>query len=203
MLDRAAVTLIRPAIDRLARVLADIGLSANQLTLLGLAIGMVAAALIATGNMLAGAAAILLSRLCDGLDGAIARRSRTTDAGGFLDIALDFVFYAAIPLAFAIAVPTRNALAAALLLAAFCGTMSSFLAFAVIAAKRRMDNLAWPDKSFYFLGGLTEATETLACFVAMCIWPQHFPLLATVFAAMCAVTTFTRIWWGWRAFSRD
>lgn len=203
MLDRAAATLIRPAIDRLARVLAELGLGANQMTLLGFAIGMVAAALIASGYFLSAAAAILLSRLCDGLDGAIARRSRTTDAGGFLDIALDFVFYAAIPLAFALADPTRNALAAALLLAAFCGTMSSFLAFAVIAAKRRMDNLAWPDKSFYFLGGLTEATETLACFIAMCIWPQHFALLASVFAALCLVTTVTRVWWGWRAFSGD
>lgn len=203
MLDRAAVTLIRPAIDRLARVLAELGLGANQMTLLGFAIGMMAAALIASGHFLTAAAAILLSRLCDGLDGAIARRSRTTDAGGFLDIALDFVFYASIPLGFALADPERNALAAALLLAAFCGTMSSFLAFAVIAAKRRMDNLAWPDKSFYFLGGLTEATETLACFIAMCIWPQHFALLATVFAALCGVTTVTRIWWGWRAFSGD
>ena len=203
MLDRAAVTLIRPAIDRLARTLAALGLGANQMTLLGFAIGMVAAVLIASGHFLTGAAAILLSRLCDGLDGAIARRSRTTDAGGFLDIALDFVFYAAIPLGFALADPARNALAAALLLAAFCGTMSSFLAFAVIAAKRRLDNLAWPDKSFYFLGGLTEATETLACFIAMCIWPQHFALLATGFAALCGVTTVTRIWWGWRAFSDD
>jgi phosphatidylglycerophosphate synthase len=202
VLDRAAVTLIRPAIDRLARLLSDVGLGANQMTLIGFAIGMGAAALIATGYYLAGALAILLSRLCDGLDGAIARRTRTTDAGGFLDIALDFVFYAAIPLAFAVADPARNALAAALLLAAFCGTMSSFLAFAVIAAKRGMDNLAWPDKSFYFLGGLTVATETLACFVAMCIWPQHFALLASVFAAMCVVTTATRIWWGWRAFAQ-
>ena len=72
----------------------------------------------------------------------------------------------------------------------------------MIAAKRNMDNLAWPDKSFYFLGGLTEATETLACFTAMCIWPELFPLLAAVFAAMCVVTTCTRIWWGWRAFSK-
>ena len=79
-----------------------------------------------------------------------------------------------------------------MLLAAFCGTMSSFLAFAVIAAKRQMDNLSWPEKSFYFLGGLTEATETLACFVAMCIWPQHFPILASVYAAMCAITTANR-----------
>jgi len=202
MLDRAAVTLIRPAIDRLAGIAAAAGLGANQMTLLGFGIGMAAAVLIANGLFVWGAAAILLSRLCDGLDGAIARRTQPTDAGGFLDIALDFVFYAAIPLAFAVADPTRNGLAAALLLAAFCGTMSSFLAFAVIAAKRGMDNLAWPDKSFYFLGGLTEATETLTCFIAMCIWPEHFALLAYVFAAMCVVTTGTRIWWGWRAFSK-
>ena len=201
MLDRAASTLIKPAIDRLARILADWGLGANQMTVIGFGIGIGAAALIATGHFMAAAAAILLSRLCDGLDGAIARRTHTTDAGGFLDIALDFIFYAAIPLAFALADPARNALPAALLLAAFCGTMSSFLAFAVIAAKRQMDNLPWPEKSFYFLGGLTEATETLACFVAMCIWPQHFPILASVYAAMCAITTATRVWWGWRAFS--
>ncbi|HQZ06432.1 MAG: CDP-alcohol phosphatidyltransferase family protein [Rhodoferax sp.] len=201
MLDRAASTLIKPAIDRLARILADWGLGANQMTVIGFGIGIGAAALIATGHFMAAAATILLSRLCDGLDGAIARRTHTTDAGGFLDIALDFIFYAAIPLAFALADPARNALPAALLLAAFCGTMSSFLAFAVIAAKRQMDNLSWPEKSFYFLGGLTEATETLACFVAMCIWPQHFPILASVYAAMCAITTATRVWWGWRAFS--
>lgn len=201
MLDRAAVTLIKPAIDRIAAVLADIGIGANLMTLTGFGIGMGAAALIATQHFLLAASAILLSRLFDGLDGAIARRSQTTDAGGFLDIVLDFVFYAAIPLAFAVADPQRNALAAALLLAAFCGTMSSFMAFAAIAAKRKMDNLAWPDKSFYFLGGLTEATETLICFVAMCVWPQHFAVIATVYAAMCLVTTVTRIWWGWRAFS--
>ena len=201
MLDRAASTLIKPAIDRLARILADWGLGANQMTVIGFGIGIGAAALIATGHFMAAAATILLSRLCDGLDGAIARRTHTTDAGGFLDIALDFIFYAAIPLAFALADPARNALPAALLLAAFCGTMSSFLAFAVIAAKRQMDNISWPEKSFYFLGGLTEATETLACFVAMCIWPQHFPILASVYAAMCAITTATRVWWGWRAFS--
>jgi phosphatidylglycerophosphate synthase len=118
-----------------------------------------------------------------------------------LDIALDFLFYASIPLAFAVAEPSANALAAAVLLAAFIGTGSSFLAFAVLAAKRGMTDLATPGKSFYFLGGLTEATETLAFFVAMCLWPQHFALLAYVFAGLCAITIVTRIGWGWKAFS--
>lgn len=201
MLDRAATSLISPAIQRLARQLVRIGLSANQLTLTGFAIGMLAAALVAVQWYAPAIVAILASRLCDALDGAMARETRVTDAGGFLDIALDFIFYAAIPLGFAIANPARNALAAATLLAAFVGTMASFLAFAVLAAKSGLNNLAYPDKSFYFLGGLTEATETLAFFVAMCLWPQHFAWLAYGFSAMCVLTTGTRIWWGWKTFS--
>jgi hypothetical protein len=48
---------------------------------------------------------------------------------------------------------------------------------------------------------LTEATETLACFAAMCLWPQHFAVLAYVFSALCAATIATRLWWGWHTFS--
>jgi phosphatidylglycerophosphate synthase len=201
MLDRYALPLIRPPIDRMARGLVQAGVGANAVTLTGFFIGLAAAVLIAAGAYPAGLAALLLSRLCDGLDGAVARQTAPTDAGGFLDITLDFVFYASIPLAFAVANPAANALASAVLLAAFIGTGSSFLAFAIMAAKRGMTSTALPDKSFYFLGGLTEATETLLFFVAMCLWPQHFALLAYAFAALCAITIVTRISWGWKAFS--
>ena len=200
MLDRYAIALIRPPIDRLARVLVRAGIGANAVTLVGFAIGLVAAFLIADGAYLTGAIALFFSRLCDGLDGAVARQTTPTDAGAFLDITLDFVFYASIPLAFAVANPQANALASAVLLAAFVGTGSSFLAFAVLAAKRGLSSTAFPDKSFYFLGGLTEATETLVVFAAMCVWPEHFAVLAYVFALMCTVTITTRLWWGWRAF---
>lgn len=200
MLDRAATALIRPAVQALARRLAATGLRANQVTLAGFAIGMLAAASVAAGYMALAIASILASRLCDALDGAMARLTQPTDAGGFLDITLDFLFYASIPLAFAVAHPEHNALAAAALLAGFAGTMSSFLGFAVIAAKRGLGNLDYPDKSIYFLGGLTEATETLAVFIAMCLWPHHFGLLAYTFAVLCAITTAMRLWWGWRTF---
>ena len=199
MLDRYAVPLIRPAADALARVLVRQGVGANSITVFGFALGLLAAGLIAAQVYSAGLVLLLLSRLCDALDGAVARQSQPTDAGGFLDIALDFLFYASIPLAFAVAQPQVNALAAATLLAAFIGTGSSFLAFAALAAKRGLTNLNYPDKSIYFLGGLTEATETLVCFAAMCLWPAHFATLAYGFAALCALTTITRIGWGWRA----
>ena len=200
MIDRQTSALIRPALERLARLLVRRGIGADALTFTGLAVGWVAAIAIAVHAFWLGAALILVSRLLDGLDGAVARATTPTDRGGFLDISLDFLFYPAIPLAFAIADPTANALAAAVLLAAFVGTGTCFLAFATIAAKRRLTSVEYPDKSFYFLGGLTEATETLGFFLAMCIWPQHFAALAMLFAAMCAATIATRIYWGWQAF---
>ena len=200
MLDRQTTALIRPGIDAVARQLVRLGIGADALSFIGLAVGWIAALAIALQWAATAAALILISRLFDGLDGAVARLTQPTDRGGFLDISLDFLFYPSIPLAFAIANPSRNALAAAVLLAAFVGTGTCFLAFAVVAAKRGLTSAAYPNKSFYFLGGLTEATETLAFFLAMCTWPRLFPTFAFVFAAMCAVTIATRLWWGWQAF---
>ena len=202
MLDRLAIDLLRPTLAKAARASAHLGLQADHVTLIGFGIGMVAAGAIATQHFIAGLVLLLLSRLCDGVDGALARLSTPTDRGAFLDITLDFLFYAAIPLAFAFADPAANALAAAVLLAAFVGTGSSFLAFSVLAAQRGLKSEAYPSKGIYYLGGLTEATETLVCFAAMCLWPPYFPLLATVFAALCGLTIATRLWAGWQVLSR-
>jgi phosphatidylglycerophosphate synthase len=199
MLDRHASRAIAPAVGALARALHARGASANALTFSALAIGWAAAAAIAWHWFWLGLALILISRSLDALDGAVARLSAPTDRGGFLDIALDMLFYASIPLAFAWADPSRNALAAATLLAAFIGTGTSFLAYAVMVEKR--GGAVTPSKSFHFLGGLTEATETLLFFAAMCLWPQHFGLLAYVFACLCGVTIATRIAAGWRDFN--
>lgn len=199
MLDRYATRLIKPTVDRLGRAMVRTGITADQVTLLAFSFGVIAAFSIAVSAFLLGAAFILLSRLCDALDGAVARQTEVTDAGGYLDISLDFLFYASIPLAFAFANPAANALPAAVLLAAFMGTGSSFLAFAALAAKRGIQNIDYPHKSFYFLGGLAEATETLVFFIAICIWPGQFEVLAYLFTALCCVTIATRIYGGWRS----
>ena len=198
MFDRRAQALLRPVLNATARGLVRAGISADALTWLGFAIGIAAALAIAWQAFVVGLVLLLVSRLLDGLDGSVARLTQPTDAGGFLDIALDFLFYAAIPLGFAIADPTNNALPAAVLLASFIGTGSSFLAFAALAEKQGLTDTALPGKSFYFLGGLTEATETIAVFAAMCLWPEHFAVLAYGFAALCVITTAMRVGWGYR-----
>lgn len=200
MLDRTIQTAIQPLLNRAAKGLVRAGIGADTLTVAGFLVGMAAAVAIAFEAYTAGMVMLLASRLMDGLDGAVARETTPTDLGGFLDITLDFLFYASIPLAFAIAHPAQNALPAAVLLAAFIGTASSFLAFAIVAEKHRMVSTAFPDKSFYFLGGLTEATETIAVLCAMCVWPEAFPLIAYGFAVLCAITIAMRIGWGWQRF---
>ena len=201
MLDRYALRILKPAIDFGATALHRRGCNADQVTLAGFGFGMVAAALIVTDHFALAIAFILASRAMDGLDGAVARLCGTTDRGAFLDIGLDFLFYGAIPLAFALANPQANALAAAVLLAAFIGTATSFLAYAIIAEKRGLKSTAYPSKAFYYLGGLTEGTETVACFTVMCIWPEHFAPIAYVYAVLCTLTTFTRLVAGWKSFS--
>jgi phosphatidylglycerophosphate synthase len=201
MLDRLALPLLRPALSVAARGLHRFGVHADHVTLMGFAVGMAAALAIALDHSFIGLALLLISRVLDGIDGALARLTAPTDRGGFLDITLDFLFYASIPLAFAVARPETNALPAAMLLAAFIGTATTFLAFATLAAQRGLKSAAFPNKGIYYLGGLTEGTETLICFALMCLWPAHFAVFAYSFAALCGLTIVTRLWAGWRAFS--
>jgi len=203
MIDRYALAILKPAADEAARRLAAKGIGADQVSLAGFAIGLFAALLIALGYPTLAIAPLLVNRAFDGVDGALARLSQASDRGAFFDISLDFLFYAAIPLGFSLADPGANALAGAALLAAFVGTGTSFLAYAIIAEKRGLKSADYPTKSFYYLGGLTEGAETIICFLAMCWWPQYFAAIAYVYAALCLVTTVTRLLAGWQAFGAD
>jgi len=193
MIDAALRRLIDRPLDRAGCFLSRRGVSANAMTIAGFAIGMLAVPALALQAYGAALAFILLNRLSDGLDGAIARRRGATDFGGYLDIVLDFIFYAAVALGFALADPAANALAACFLIFSFMGTGSSFLAYAVMAAKRGRTSTERGPKSLYSLGGLTEGAETIALFVAICLWPGWFPALAWGFGALCWITTAGRI----------
>lgn len=193
MLDGVARRTIDPVLDDLGRRIAATGLSANGVTILACIVGLLAAVAIVFGWLWLGLALILLSRLGDGLDGAVARHTAPTDLGGLLDIVLDFVFYGAIPLAFIILDPAANGLAGSVLLFTFYVNGASFLAFSLVAEKKRLTTTARGTKSIYFTTGLAEATETLIVFAAFCLFPAWFSVIAYVFAAMTAWTTLSRL----------
>lgn len=201
MFDKLALKLTKPAVDLIANHRICQNISAEQMTFAALGLGLLSAILIALGQSQIALLPLLLGRVADGLDGAIARACNDQkDSGAFLDITLDFVFYASVPLAFAIANPAANALAGAVLLAAFVTTGTSFLAYAALAAKRGEKSSDYPTKGIYYLGGITEGAETILFFVLVCLWPSWFATLAYIYAALCAFTTFTRIKAGWERF---
>ncbi len=196
MLDRLSIKAIQWPLAQGAKLADKCGITANQTTLFGFSIGCLALPALITEHYLLALIFISLNRICDGLDGALARIQGITDSGGFLDISLDFLFYSLIPFGFALANPEQNAIAGAFLIFSFVGTGSSFLAFAVMAGKQGIDNPVYKHKSLYYMSGLTEGTETIGAFIAFCIFPQHFAVIAYVFGAACWFTTFTRIYSG-------
>jgi phosphatidylglycerophosphate synthase len=203
MLDSHLRPLIDPMLNRAGLALAGAGFRANEITFAGLGLGLAAAAMLAFG--LPGGLALvplLLGRVLDGLDGAVARATGRTDFGGYLDITCDFAFYGAVPLAFALRDP-GNAVVAAFLLATFYLNGASFLGFAILAEKRGMETAAQGEKSLYYSAGLLEGAETIGFFVALCLWPDAFRPMALVFGALCLVTTGARVMLARRVFGAD
>lgn len=193
MLDATARRYIDPPLNRAGQALADLGISANTVSVVGLLFGACAALCIGVGLFELALVAILANRLADGLDGAVARATEKTDLGGFLDIVFDFIFYGAVPFAFVVYDPAGNAVAGAVLLLSFYLNGATFLAFATLAAKQGMNTQAQGIKSFYYLGGLAEGTETIAVFIAFCLFPGAFVYLAWGFAIICFISAAARI----------
>ena len=177
----------------LAERLVKAGISSDTVTIAGFLLGLMAGAAIIAGWFLAAIILILLSRLADGLDGAVARLTNSSDFGGYLDIVLDFAFYGVIPLAFVLHNPVDNGLAGAVLIFSFYVNGASFLAYAVIAEKRRLATTIRGEKSFFFTTGLAEAGETLIIFLLFCLFPDWFATLAYLFAALTLYTAISRI----------
>jgi phosphatidylglycerophosphate synthase len=196
VLDARLRHIIDPALDNLASQLIKTGISANAITICGFLVGLAAIPFIALHFYHTALVLILFNRLMDGLDGAVAKQTKVTDLGAYLDIVLDFIFYSAVIFGFALAMPEK-AIYASFLILSFIGTGSSFLAFAIFAEKRQITTDIRGKKSLYYLGGLTEGTETILLFILLCLYPAYFSTMALVFAMMCWMTTLSRICYAW------
>jgi len=191
MFDARLRPLVDPPLNALALWLARRGVGANALTLLGLLVGLSGAAAISQGWFGWGLGFIVANRVLDGLDGAVARVNGPTELGGYYDIVADFAFYVSVPVGFGLAAP-ENLLPALVLVASFVLTGVSFLAFAVVAAKRGTETVSHGRKGFFYSTGLAEGGETILAFVAMCLFPQGFGWIAYGFALLCVATVFQR-----------
>ena len=192
MIDAQLRSVIDPCVAWLSQPLAKTKVSANQLTVSGFIIGMLAIPALSLQAYYIALVFIILNRVIDGLDGIHARRTKPTDFGGYLDIVLDFIFYSSVIFGFCLA-NSDNLLAGCWLILSFVGTSSSFLAYSVIAEKAGISESKQQQKAIHYLSGLTEGAETIALFVFICLFPQHFEISAWIFGILCWITTVTRI----------
>jgi len=195
VLDTHVRALTGPVLDRGARVLANAGLRADQLTVVGWGVGAAACVAAGLGLWPAALGLWLGNRLLDGLDGALARIQGPTDRGGFLDLVADFSIYAGFVLGVALAVPSAR-LAVVALLSAYYVSGTAFLAVSSLLERRR--HQFGDGRSFRFVGGLAEGTETVVVYVLFTLLPSHAATIAWTFAAAVAVTAAQRVAFGLR-----
>ncbi len=192
MIDSGIRRHIDPAFNAVGLGLSSMGITANQVTVAGFVFGMMALPLLAFEMYYWALFVGTLNRVCDALDGAIARDQGITDLGGYLDIVLDFIFYSAVVFGFVLAQP-EHAVYGAFLIFSFIGSGTSFLTYSIFAAKNNLSTEARGKKSIYYLGGLTEGFETIVTFILMCLFPEYFWLIAAIFGSLCWISTAGRI----------
>ncbi len=185
MLDARMRTTLAPVLDAGARQLDRAGLGPAAVTTVGLGLGLGCCAAAATGSWTLALALWIANRLLDGLDGPLARIRGATDLGGMFDFLADFVVYAGFPLGVAIALPDAR-VAACALLASYLLNNVALLSFASLIEKRRLE--LGDERSLRFTPGLAEGTETIACYVLVCLIPEH---AATIFWAFTGVVMIT------------
>lgn len=203
MLDRWTIQIVKPPLKYIAARLNHFKVKADHVTTLGFILGMLSIPALAMQWYELAMVLIIINRVFDGLDGELARLQGTTDAGAFLDIVLDFIFYSAVIFGFALANPEENALAASALIFSFVGTGASFLAFAIMAEKHQIQSIEYPGKGFYYITGLAEGTETIVALILFCLFPNYFSVIAWGFATVCYATAAIRVWGGYKTLSQE
>ena len=196
MFDRSIQRLIQKPLSFLGKFLLKI-FQPNQITFIGFFFGMVMCFLIFINSYFLAILFLFLNRLCDGLDGVMARQTSPSPLGAYLDIILDFIIYAAFVLVFSLE-NQINLLTGVFLLFTYICTGTTFLTQAIIQPQldysQQQDNTEdGIPKSFIYASGLIEGTETIFFMFLCLIMPKAFPILGFLFSILCLITAIARV----------
>lgn len=200
--------ILRPIKERvLTPLAAAVGrrVSPMAVTIAAFVAGMMAALFAARAMEGAALAAWIMNRVLDGFDGTLARTQKTqSDLGGYVDLLLDFIVYAAIPIALVAAAPVARwptlAVSALVLLGVFYVNAASWMYLAAVLEKRgtgarsrgELTSVAMPE-------GLIGGTETVVLYTLFFVLPAHLGLLFTLMSVLVSITIGQRLWWATRS----
>ncbi|MDA8196146.1 MAG: CDP-alcohol phosphatidyltransferase family protein [Actinomycetota bacterium] len=195
MIDDRARKLLNPVLERAVTPLVRRGVHANAITVLGFSFGVASIVSISLRENYLALSLWLANRLLDGIDGVLARRSKPTDLGGFLDIVFDFIIYGGLLVGIAIGYPGVR-LEAIVLLGTYYVSGTALLALSSITERRSKTQMIPPEKnskSIRFIGGLAEGGETIIFYVIVMALPRYAVISIDIFIAMVAITAVQRV----------
>ncbi len=170
----------------------------TTLTLAAFGIGLAAAVAVWQGAYGFGVGLWGLNRVLDGLDGTVARlHHKQSDLGGYLDIVLDTVIYAAIPVALVLSQPRQAAwFSLAFLLSSFYINGASWMYLAALLEKRRQGATVQGELTTITMpGGIIEGTETVLLYTLFLLFPGSSAYLFTLMGLLVVATIGQRIVW--------
>ena len=169
-----------------------------------ISLGMGVASAIALAGQAYGLGFILwfLNRLFDGLDGTLARsQGQKSDFGGYLDILIDFIVYALIPIGLVLGQPSEAAwLSLAMMLGVFYVNAASWMYLAAILEKRQRSQTGQMT-SVTMPAGLIGGTETIILYTFFMLFPSFFISLFYLMTFLVVITIAQRIHWAYHHLS--
>ncbi len=173
----------------------------NLISVVALAFGLGAAAAAASAAWGIGLALWIANRIADGLDGTVARvAERQTDFGGYLDILLDFVVYAAIPVGFAFSGIDRPVLLWAVALeGAFFVNACSWMYLSAVLEKRASGARATGELTTVTMPpALVAGFETVVFYALFFLFPEKLALLFGLMTTLVGINIVQRLLWARR-----
>lgn len=190
MLDSYGRKYVQPLIKLVADLFIKLKFSANQVTLLGGVIGIIASVLAYNRYMIFSVILLWVSGLLDAVDGTIARKIGSTKFGTLLDIVLDRIVELGLIIATGLNYPEQN-LNLLILTSSIVVCMTIFLTIGLLSSKES-------EKSFYYQPGLGERTEGFIFFTGILLFPKYHSGIIIVFILVILYTSIQRIYEGWK-----
>ncbi len=195
MFDRKLQKLAQKPLTYVGKILVKF-FSANHLTIFGFFIGLLMSICIFFELYFYALLFLIINRICDGLDGVIARMTLPSPLGAYLDITADFIIYSIFVLAFGLQDQSNLTVSMFLLFSYIC-TGTTFLAQA--ALQPQIDQYSEENdqeipKGFIYASGLIEGTETIVFMFITLIIPNAFKFFGFIFGILCLFTAIARVY---------
>lgn len=181
---------IRPRIQHLFDFCAyrciRLGLTPNNLTLIAFCIGISAALFLMYGHTYIALICLLVSGLCDVIDGTIARLTHTSHPfGAYIDLISDRMVESALILGFATLYPQFYLLYMLFLIS----VLLHFSTFLAVGALFKNES----EKSMHYDRSVVERAEVLVIFACMILAPHYQKLLLSMLTIIIFIAGLNRI----------